>query len=120
MSRVSRSTFDGELLLLTTREAAAYLSVCPQTVQRLARSGRLPGQQFGNGWRFEESDLKAFRRGLIGRRTPAKDQPPHPGRDEYEERMLQRYAQPQITFTDAEERTLFEQGGFASITAHRR
>ena len=120
MSRVSRSDFEGELLLYDSAEAANYLGCCRQTIQRLARSGRLPGAFYGGGWKFSEEDLRAFRRGQVGQRRRVKDQPPHQGRDEYEERMLQRYAQPQITFTDAEEITLYEQGGFASITAPRR
>lgn len=47
----------------TVREAAAYLSRTPATIQRWARAGKLPGQQDpAGGWRFAPEDVRALLR----------------------------------------------------------
>ena len=42
---------------LSTDETAAYLSVCIDTVSRLARAGHIPAARAGDRWRFRERDL---------------------------------------------------------------
>jgi excisionase family DNA binding protein len=42
---------------MTLQEVAAYLKVHPNTVYRLARSGRIPAFKMGTDWRFERSAL---------------------------------------------------------------
>lgn len=44
--------------ILTTKEAAEYLKMSPDTVKRLARQGRLPGIKLGHTWRFRKADLE--------------------------------------------------------------
>jgi excisionase family DNA binding protein len=43
--------------LLSTQEAAALLAIHPKTLQRLARSGRVPGIRIGKSWAFRASAL---------------------------------------------------------------
>lgn len=45
---------------LTIHEAAAYLSVHPQTVRRLARKGKLPSFKVGQSWRFSKAALQQW------------------------------------------------------------
>jgi len=46
--------------VLDVREAAAYLSVDPQTVYRLARRGELPHTRLGRAIRFRVEDVDRF------------------------------------------------------------
>lgn len=51
--------------LLTADQAAALLSIHPKTLQRLARTGRVPAYAVLTGgtrarWRFKQSDLTAY------------------------------------------------------------
>ncbi len=43
--------------LLTVRQAATALSICPESVKRLLRVGKLPGRRVGGVWRVEPSAL---------------------------------------------------------------
>ena len=43
--------------LLTSAQAAAYLSVAPETVRKLCRSGKLTYAKIGSEYRFRRSDL---------------------------------------------------------------
>jgi len=45
--------------ILTTEEAAQYLKTSPDTIKRLARTGRIPGVKFGRAWRFRKRDIEA-------------------------------------------------------------
>ena len=46
--------------LLTSAQAAAYLSVAPETVRKLCRSGKLTYAKIGSEYRFRRSDLNAL------------------------------------------------------------
>jgi excisionase family DNA binding protein len=47
--------------LLTAREVAGVLGVCPETVLRWTRKGALPGLRLpGGGLRYEEVELEAW------------------------------------------------------------
>jgi excisionase family DNA binding protein len=46
--------------LLTSAQAAAYLSVAPETVRKLCRSGKLTYAKIGSEYRFRRSDLDAL------------------------------------------------------------
>lgn len=52
--------------LLTSKQAAAYLSVSQDQLRRYLRMGKLPALKFGNGpkaeWRIRESNLNAMLR----------------------------------------------------------
>lgn len=74
MSRRSVSAWAGELLLLDTSEAAAFLGCCRATVQAYARKGRIPAQVIAGGWRFRQEDLESFMAGEIGR-PPKRERP---------------------------------------------
>jgi excisionase family DNA binding protein len=43
--------------LLDSDEAAALLGIHKKTLQRMARSGEVPGVQIGDLWRFRASSL---------------------------------------------------------------
>jgi len=45
--------------ILTTEEAAQYLRTSPDTIKRLARTGRIPAVKFGRAWRFRKRDIEA-------------------------------------------------------------
>lgn len=45
---------------LSTREAAAYLSISLPTLFRLTRAGQLPHLRIGRGLRYRPEDLAAF------------------------------------------------------------
>lgn len=53
--------------LLTTREAADFLSVSPTTIQRLARRGTLPACRYIRHLRFRLRDLEDFARAKLSR-----------------------------------------------------
>lgn len=46
--------------LLDTREAAALLGIHPKTLQKLARSGKVPGVRIGKSWAFRASALDGW------------------------------------------------------------
>jgi excisionase family DNA binding protein len=43
--------------ILTTREVADLLKLHPKTVNKLARSGRVPAYRIGRQWRFRKSEV---------------------------------------------------------------
>ena len=43
--------------LLTTKQAAEFLSLHPVTVRRKARNGQIPFVRLGGQWRFDEGVL---------------------------------------------------------------
>ena len=43
---------------LTAEEVAAKLGISPETVRRLARTGKLPAQRYGKLWRFDPEIVK--------------------------------------------------------------
>jgi excisionase family DNA binding protein len=43
--------------VLTGEEAAALLRMCPHTVAKLAKTGKLPGRKLGREWRFVRTEL---------------------------------------------------------------
>lgn len=49
--------------VLTTEEAAEFLSLRPFTIRVYARRGVIPGKKVGKGWRFYKPDLIAWLRG---------------------------------------------------------
>jgi len=51
---------DDEPEILTRQEAADFLRVPLLTVQRQAKSGRLPGRRMGKEWRFSRSQLREW------------------------------------------------------------
>lgn len=48
--------------LLDDEEAAALLSIHPKTMQRLARTGRIPAHRIGRFWRYRVSEIDAWLR----------------------------------------------------------
>lgn len=51
--------------LLDTREAAALLGIHPKTLQRLARSGKVPSVRIGKSWAFRASGLDSWLRSKL-------------------------------------------------------
>jgi excisionase family DNA binding protein len=43
--------------ILTTREVADLLKLHPKTVNKLAKSGRVPAYRIGRQWRFRKSEI---------------------------------------------------------------
>lgn len=59
--------------LLTVKEAAELLRLCPSTIYRLLRRRLLPGHRIGNSWRLVRAQLLDWRseddrRHLLGRK----------------------------------------------------
>jgi excisionase family DNA binding protein len=48
--------------LLDTQQAAALLGIHPKTLQKLARSGKVPSHRIGDLWRFRASELDIWLR----------------------------------------------------------
>lgn len=46
--------------LLTTKQAAEFLSLHPVTVRRKARGGEIPFVRLGGQWRFDEGVLREW------------------------------------------------------------
>lgn len=46
--------------VLTLREVAAFLKVHPNTIYRLARTGKLPAFKIGTDWRFQRSAVESW------------------------------------------------------------
>jgi excisionase family DNA binding protein len=71
--------------ILTVREAAAFLSLNPQSVYDLLRRGKLPGNKIGGSWRLSRSRLVAMINGDRDAFAPQADSEhsrptPDPGR----------------------------------------
>ena len=49
--------------ILTTDEAAEFLSLTPYTVREYAKKGLVPARKVGKSWRFVKADLLAWLRG---------------------------------------------------------
>jgi PTS system nitrogen regulatory IIA component len=49
--------------ILTTDEAAEFLSLTPYTVREYAKKGLIPARKIGKSWRFYKPDLVAWVRG---------------------------------------------------------
>jgi excisionase family DNA binding protein len=60
--------------LLDDREAAALLGgIHPKTLQRLARSGKVPAYRVGRFWRYRASELDSWLRSKVNSpRQPAR------------------------------------------------
>jgi excisionase family DNA binding protein len=43
--------------ILTTQEVAELLKLHPKTVNKLAKSGRVPAYRIGRQWRFRKSEI---------------------------------------------------------------
>jgi excisionase family DNA binding protein len=43
--------------ILTTQEVADLLKLHPKTVNKLAKSGRVPAYRIGRQWRFRKSEV---------------------------------------------------------------
>ena len=56
---------------LTPEQAAIILQCHPETVRRMARTGKLRGNRTGSGWRFTERDLLTYL-------DACRPSPPHP------------------------------------------
>ncbi len=50
--------------LYNSREAAEQLDMSPDTVNLLARSGKLQGIKVGRQWRFKKRDITLFKKHL--------------------------------------------------------
>jgi excisionase family DNA binding protein len=46
--------------LLTLRQTAELLQVCPETIRRLAQTGKIPSAKFGRKWVFIKQDLAQY------------------------------------------------------------
>ena len=60
-----RSGAEAELPLLTVPQVATMLAVSCRTVQRLARSGKIPCVRFGRCMRFERAQVKGLLQDLL-------------------------------------------------------
>lgn len=49
--------------VLTTNEAAEFLSLTPYTLREYAKKGVVPARKVGKSWRFVKADLLAWLRG---------------------------------------------------------
>jgi len=49
--------------VLTTDEAARFLSLTPYTLREYARKGLIPARKLGKSWRFVKADLLDWLRG---------------------------------------------------------
>ena len=46
--------------ILTVKEVADLLRMSEQNIRILAKSGKLPGRQFGRAWRFSRAQILAL------------------------------------------------------------
>jgi excisionase family DNA binding protein len=51
--------------LITSEKAAELLGIHLKTLQRMARSGRIPAVRIGKFWRFRKSDLDSWVRANV-------------------------------------------------------
>jgi excisionase family DNA binding protein len=56
--------------VLTTNEAAEFLSLTPYTLREYAKKGIVPARKVGKSWRFVKADLLAW---LRGKEPPKED-----------------------------------------------
>jgi len=49
--------------ILTIEQAAEFLQFSTRTIQRLAKTGEIPGRQIGKQWRFHRDQLREWVRG---------------------------------------------------------
>jgi excisionase family DNA binding protein len=56
--------------VLTTNEAAEFLSLTPYTLREYAKKGLVPARKVGKSWRFVKADLLAW---LRGKEVPKED-----------------------------------------------
>jgi excisionase family DNA binding protein len=56
-NEISKATFEP---LLSDAQAAELLGLHPKTVQRLARTGKIPTVRIGRYWRFRASALNTW------------------------------------------------------------
>ncbi len=49
--------------ILTMEQAADMLQVSTRTIQRMVKSGEIPGRQVGSQWRFDREQLRQWVRG---------------------------------------------------------
>lgn len=63
----------GEIIHLTTIQAAERIGVTPRRVRALIASGRLKAEKVGRDYVIDEDEVKSFRRGKPGRRQKHED-----------------------------------------------
>jgi excisionase family DNA binding protein len=51
--------------VVDSEEAARFLNINPKTLQKMARSGEVPGYRIGKLWKFRISDLDAWLRSKV-------------------------------------------------------
>lgn len=49
--------------ILNMKQAAEYLQISDRTLQRIVKSGEVPGVQVGGQWRFDRAQLQEMVRG---------------------------------------------------------
>ena len=49
--------------ILTLQQAAELLQISERTIQRMLKTGEIPGTQIGGQWRFDREQLRALVRG---------------------------------------------------------
>ncbi len=49
--------------ILTLKQAADFLQISERTLQRIVKTGEVPGVQVGGQWRFDRVQLRAMVRG---------------------------------------------------------
>ncbi len=49
--------------ILTLKQAAEFLQISDRTLQRIVKTGEVPGVQVGGQWRFDLAQLRAVVRG---------------------------------------------------------
>ncbi len=60
--------------ILTLEQAAQLLQVSTRTIQRLVKTGEIPGRQVGSQWRFDRDRLRQWVRGEEATARTAADQ----------------------------------------------
>jgi excisionase family DNA binding protein len=51
--------------VIDSEEAARFLNINPKTLQKMARSGEVPGYRIGRLWKFRISDLDGWLRSKV-------------------------------------------------------
>lgn len=49
--------------ILTLQQAAEMLQISERTIQRMLKTGEIPGAQIGGQWRFDREQIRAMVRG---------------------------------------------------------
>ena len=52
--------------VLTVKEVADYLKMCPVTIYRLAKGGKIPAFKIGGDWRFKKISIETWIADLEG------------------------------------------------------